>query len=97
MNTTKTINVDLGKREKPLKQNTTKDVEVKYIDSKERVGSKIFVSTHNIQDVADIAEKKRRDEIMAQKLAYQKEEKKLAMKERMAKARAAKGRKNERT
>ena len=50
MKTTRDINVDLGKKERPLKQVTTKDVEIKYIDTKERVGSKILVSTHDIED-----------------------------------------------
>ena len=100
MNTTKTINVDLGKREKPLKQITTRDVEVKYIDTKERVGSKIMVSTRSLANFERIQEKKRRDEIMAQNEAFKAkkevtpdEEKKLAMKEKMKKVRAAKGKK----
>jgi len=62
MKTTRDINVDLGKKERPLKQVTTKDVEVKYIDTKERVGSKILVSTHDIEDFVKETNKRNRME-----------------------------------
>lgn len=62
MKTTKNINVDLGKREKPLKQVTTRDIEVKYIDTKERVGSKIMVSTHDIENFVKETNKRKRME-----------------------------------
>jgi len=62
MKTTRDINVDLGKKERPLKQVTTKDVEVKYIDTKERVGSKILVSTHNIEEFVKEMNKRNRME-----------------------------------
>ena len=119
MITTRDINVDLSRERRPLNQKTTKEVNV-YVKKGTPRPSKIAVTTHNIEDVQAIAEKKRRDEIIAQKKASaskilaetvekgkeaienlaadmkdknEEEEKKIAMKERMAKARAARGKK----
>ena len=74
MITTREINVDLSKGSK-LNRVTTKDVDaspkVKFPKKPVKVKG---ITTSNIADVADIQEKKRRDDIMA--------EKKLAMKDK---------------
>ena len=77
MITTRQIRVE-DRKPKKLGQVTTKDVEVKYIDKpigRREDGAPIFegpkqpaVTTRNLADVADIAEKKRRDEIMEQRM-----------------------------
>ncbi len=92
MITTRDIKVDLSRERKLLNQKTTKGIDV-YVKRGTPKPSKIVVSTHNIEDVADIAEKKRRDEIMVQKKTAEEDQKKLAMKEKMAKVQAAKGKK----
>lgn len=104
MITTRDIKVDLNIGRRPLKQKTTKEVDV-YVKQGKPKPSKIAVSTHNIEDVADIAEKKRRDDITAQRkvkfvepskeltVELKAAEKKLANKEKMAKVRAARGKK----
>jgi len=66
MITTRDIKVDLSRERKPLSQKTTKEIDI-YVKRGTPKPSKIVVSTHDIEDVADIAEKKRRDDIMAQK------------------------------
>lgn len=83
MITTNQVNVNLDKGPVKLKRTTTKDVDasIKVKHPKKPIKAQ-SISIQNIVDVGLIIEKKRRDEIM--------EEKKLAMKERMAKAREAK-------
>lgn len=66
MITTRDIKVDLNLGKRPLKQVTTKSVDV-YVKPGKPEPTKIAVSTHTIEDVADIAEKARRDKIAAQK------------------------------
>lgn len=70
MITTKDINVILEKGQGKLKQMTTKDVDasIKVVQPKEPVKPKI-ISTHSMADVADIMDKKKRDDIMAQRKA----------------------------
>ena len=118
MKTTREINVDLTKGKLKLRHVTTKDIDagVRVEPPKEPIKPR-SVSTTTLPDVADIAEKKRRDDIMAERKAQSKVEiitapaivkdgegnlmptitdeglKKLAMKERMAKVRAAKAKK----
>jgi len=112
MITTRDINVDLSRGKRPLQQKTTKEVDV-YVKQGKPKPTKIAVSTHNIEDVADIAEKARRDKIVKQRKDFRKgdtvyknekgelktegqlkeDSKKLANKEKMAKVRAAKGKK----
>lgn len=68
MITTKNIKVDLSKQAGRLKQVTTKtiDASIPTVKNPNPVKAKT-VSTGTIEDVADIAEKKRRDEIMVEK------------------------------
>jgi len=91
MITTREINVNLGKGRK-LGRITTKDIDasIKVEQPKDKAIKTPIISTHNMADVADIAEKRRRDEIMA---SIKTNNKKLDMKEKMAKVRAAKGKK----
>ena len=68
MITTRQIEADNPKKEEKLKQATTKDIDTTPPMPKNLNPQKATqVSTRNIEDVADIAEKKRRDEIMAEK------------------------------
>lgn len=112
MITTRDINVDLSRGKRPLSQKTTKDVDV-YVKPGKPKPTRIAVSTHNIESVQAIAEKKRRDKIAKQRekgikiitapaiikdkegnlISTIDEQKKLANKEKMAKVRAAKGKK----
>lgn len=70
MITTKQINVILGKGRTKLERVTTKkiDASIKVGHPKEPIKAK-SISTHSMADVADILEKKRRDDIMAQRKA----------------------------
>ena len=71
MITTREINVILKKGQRKLKGITTKTVDASIrlpLPIEKKIKSPI-ASTHNIADVKDIAEKKRRDEIMAQRKA----------------------------
>lgn len=112
MITTRDIKVDLNRGRRPLKQVTTKSVDV-YVKPGKSEPTKIAVSTHTIQNVADIAEKARRDRIAAERkkgieiitapaivedgkgnfISTTDDKKMLAMKKKMAKARAAKAKK----
>ena len=105
MITTREINVNLDKGQTKLKQVSTKtiDASIKVEQPKEPIKAQ-GISTTTLADVADIAEKKRRDDIAAERNSFQKnmaiyqveqneliaKEKKLAMKEKMAKVRTAK-------
>ena len=77
MITTRNINVNLNKGKLKLRHVTTKDIDVglRVEPPKEPIKKKslVTITTTTLPDVADIAEKKRRDDIMA--------EKKLAMSE----------------
>lgn len=70
MITTKVINVDLEKGRNKLRRVTTKDVDasikVKIPDKSVKTKS---LTTSKLMDVGDIIEKRRRDEIMAQRKA----------------------------
>jgi len=80
MITTREINVDLSKRGK-LDRVTTKDIDAspKVKFPKKPVKAK-GISTSNIADVADIREKKRRDDIAKEKKLAIKDEKKIMLK-----------------
>ena len=94
MITTRQINVDLAKEKLKLRGVTTKNIDagVRVEPPKAPIKPR-GVSTTTLSDVADIAEKKRRDDIMAEKKVLEKagkkaekkamalEEKKLAMKD----------------
>ena len=68
MITTRQIDADNPKKAEKLKQATTKDVDASIPRTENPNPQKsVNVSTRNITDVADIAEKKRRDAIMAEK------------------------------
>ena len=68
MITTRQIDADNPKKAEKLRQATTKDVDASIPRTENLNPQKsVNVSTRNIADVADIAEKKRRDEIMAEK------------------------------
>lgn len=101
MITTREINVNLDKGRGKLQRVTTRDVDasIKVRPPKKPIKA-TGITTTTLADVADIAEKRRRDKIMAEKKAFEAkkeltpdEKKKLAMKEKMAKVRAAKGKK----
>ena len=87
MITTKDVDVDLEKGIARLDQKTTKDIDVSFKPDKPKKETKPkevirpqSISTHNMQDVADILEKKKRDEIIAEmKKLDKKDEKKLIM------------------
>lgn len=92
MITTKNINAKIDKqRGKKLGYVTTKNISVKNLgDGKPLVASAgPLITTHNIEDAKALRTKKLRDEIMAERQADKK--KKQDAKDRMAKARAAKG------
>jgi len=80
MITTREINVDLRKGGK-LDRVTTKDIDAspKVKLPKKPIKAK-GVTTSNIADVADIREKKKRDDIMAERKLAMKDLKKLTMK-----------------
>ena len=80
MITTRQINVDLSKGGR-LNRVTTKDVDAspKVKFPKKPIKAK-GISTSNIADVADIAEKKRRDDIAEEKKLAMKDEKKIILK-----------------
>lgn len=102
MLTTRQISVKLPKDRIKLNRITTKDIDasIKVELPKKPIKTQI-VSTTNLPDIADIAEKKRRDDIMAESKAMVRkawkdmtdEERKIDVNERMAKARAAKKKK----
>ena len=82
MITTREINVDLSKGGK-LNRVTTKNIDTspKVKLPKKPIKAK-GISTSNIADVADIREKKRRDDIAEEKKLAMKDEKKLAIAEK---------------
>ena len=83
MITTKEINVDLAKEKLKLRGVTTKDIDagVKVEPPKAKIKPR-GVSTTNMADVADIAEKKKRDDIMVERKLAMKDEKKIVMAEK---------------
>lgn len=71
MITTRDIDVNSSEGRTPLKQKTTKEIDIHVKTGIPKL-TKIAVTTHDIEDVADMAEKKRRDSIMAQKKNFRK-------------------------
>ena len=68
MITTRNIKAEIPRQEGRLKQVTTKDINVNVkVPESPNLQKTAQVSTHNIADVEDIAEKKRRDAIMVEK------------------------------
>ena len=76
MITTRQVNVNLAKEKLKLRHVTTKDIDagVRVEPPKEPIKKKsiVTISTTTLPDVADIAEKKRRDDIMAERKAEDK-------------------------
>ena len=77
MITTRQINVDLAKEKLKLRGVTTKNIDagVRVEPPKAKIKPR-GVSTTTLSDVADIAEKKRRDDIMVEKKKFDKKDKK---------------------
>ena len=80
MITTRQINVNLSKGKLKLRHVSTKGIDagVRVEPPKEPIKPRGVTST-TLADVADIAEKKRRDDIMAEKKLTMKDEKKIAV------------------
>ena len=80
MITTRQINVNLAKEKLKQRHATTKDIDagVRVEPPKEPIKPR-GISTTTLPDVADIAEKKRRDDIMAERKLAVKDEKKIVM------------------
>ena len=93
MITTKQINVNLSKGKLKLRQVTTKEVDasLRVEPPKEPIKLKKIASitTTTLPDVADIAEKKRRDDIAKEKKLAMKDEKKIAMAEKEVEGKTA--------
>lgn len=83
MITTREINVDLTKGKLKLRRVSTKDIDagVRVEPPKEPIKTR-GVSTTTLPDVADIAEKKRRDDIAVEKKLAMRDAKKVAMAEK---------------
>ena len=84
MITTRQINVDLAKEKLKLRGVTTRNIDagVRVEPPKAKIKPR-GVSTTTLADVADIAEKKRRDDIMVEKKKLdKKDEKKIVMVEK---------------
>ena len=83
MITTRQINVNLAKEKLKQRHATTKDIDagVRVEPPKEPIKPR-GVSTTTLPDVADIAEKKRRDDIAAEKKLAMKDEKKIVIAEK---------------
>jgi len=83
MITTKQINVNLSKGKIKLRHVTTKNIDasVRVEPPKEPIKKKSLatITTTTLPDVADIAEKKRRDDIAIEKKLAMKDEKKIVM------------------
>lgn len=83
MITTKQINVNLSRGKLKLRHVTTKDVDasVRVEPPKEPIKRKglATITTTTLPDVADIAEKKRRDDIAIEKKLAMKDEKKIVI------------------
>jgi len=83
MITTKQINVNLSREKLKLRHVTTKDVDigVRVEPPKEPIKKKslAIITTTTLPDVADVAEKKRRDDIAVEKKLAMKDEKKLTI------------------
>ena len=93
MISTKQVNADDKPKAGKLNIVTTKgiDASFKALPEEERKKNETpMITTHDIEDVAAIAAKKVRDEIQADRDEFQK---KLDAQKRMAKARAARGKK----
>ena len=84
MITTRNINVNLDKGKLKLRHVTTKDIDasIRVEPPKEPVKTK-SITTTTLADVADIAEKKKRDDIMAERKLTMKDEKKVVMAEKI--------------
>lgn len=83
MITTKDVNVDLSRGKLRLRRVTTKDIDVGVRVEPPKVPiKKQSITTTTRQDVADIAEKKRRDDIAKEKKLAMKDEKKIVMVEK---------------
>jgi hypothetical protein len=80
MITTRNINVNLDKGKLKLRHVTTKNIDagVRVEPPKEPVKTK-SITTTTLADVADIAEKKRRDDIAAERKLAMKDEKKIVI------------------
>jgi len=83
MITTKQINVNLSKGKIKLRHVTTKDIDagVRVEPPKAPIKKKSLatITTTTLPDVADVAEKKRRDDIAEEKKLAMKDEKKIAI------------------
>ena len=80
MITTRNINVNLDKGKLKLRHITTKDINVGVRVEPPKVPIKTkSISTTTLGDVAAIAEKKRRDDIMAERKLAMKDEKKIVI------------------
>jgi len=86
MITTKQINVNLSKGKIKLRHVTTKDIDagVRVEPPKAPIKKKSLatITTTTLPDVADVAEKKRRDDIAEEKKLAMKDEKKIVMVEK---------------
>ncbi|TES93503.1 MAG: hypothetical protein E3J87_02195 [Candidatus Cloacimonadota bacterium] len=83
MKTTRDINVILGKGKIKLRHVTTKDIDVgvRVEPPKTPIKTK-SITTTTLADVADIAEKKRRDDIAKERKLAMKDEKKIVIAEK---------------
>ena len=80
MKTTRDINVDLSRGRLKLRHVTTKNIDVGVrVEPPKAPIKKQSLTTTTMQDVADIAEKKRRDDIMKERKLAMKDEKKLTI------------------
>jgi len=83
MITTRQVNVNLDRGKVKLRHVTTKDINVgvRVEPPKEPIKKKSIatITTTTLPDVADVAEKKRRDDIMAEKKLAMKDDKKLVI------------------
>ena len=80
MLTTKDINVNLSRGKLKLRHVTTKDIDAGVrVEPPKAPIKKQSITTTTLQDVADIAEKKRRDDIAKEKKLAMKDEKKIVI------------------
>ncbi len=82
MITTGSIKVNLSEGQAKLKRVTTRNVDAS-IKVEHPTQKPVALSTRNLPDVADIVEKKRRDDIMAERKLAEKDEKKVVMVEKV--------------
>ena len=86
MITTKQITVNLDRGKLKLRYVTTKNIDAGIrVEPPKAPIKKRSLTTHTMQDVADEAEKKRRDDIMAEKKLAIKDEKKIVITEKRTK------------